>query len=146
MHQSKLIRISLGLPRLMRLANSAGIAVWGMFLVRTRDFTRLTTTTVRRFRSNMFEHRFRNLRLVYIRQALRDLGLPHALNPRSKRVTVSFIRRQIFEEKECDADHAKGLNSGPTSNEVLWNDPRASRDYVMIVLQTRRSGTDGVMH
>jgi len=79
-------------------------------------------------------------------QALRDLGLPQALNPRSKRVTVSLIRRQILEEKECDAVHAKGSNSGPTSNEVLWNDPRASRDYVMTVPQTRRSGTDGVMH
>jgi hypothetical protein len=41
-------------------------------------------------------------------QALRDFGLPQALNPRSKRVTVSLIRRQILEEKECDADHTKG--------------------------------------
>ncbi len=58
-HQSKLVQISLSLLPLMRSANSAGIVGWGMFLVRTRDFSRLTTTMHRRFQSNTFVHGFR---------------------------------------------------------------------------------------
>ena len=63
-HQSTRIQIFLILPRLIRFANSGGIAAWGLFLVRTRDFSRLITTILRRFHSNTLEHGIRILRLV----------------------------------------------------------------------------------
>jgi len=76
--QSTLVQIPLSLPRLMRSTNSDGIAVWGMFLVRTRDFPRLTTILLRRLHSNTFEHGFRIPGLVYA------VG-PRSLELRSKR-------------------------------------------------------------
>jgi hypothetical protein len=60
-HQSTRIQIFLILPRLIRFANSGGIAGWGLFLVRTRDFSRLITTILRRFHSNTLEHGIRIL-------------------------------------------------------------------------------------
>jgi hypothetical protein len=73
-HQSTRVHIFLRLPRLMRFANYDGIAEWGMFLVRTRDFQLSITTMLGRFHSNTLEHGIRILRLVYTVDP-RSLGL-----------------------------------------------------------------------